>query len=95
MRSYRGWTRLFMLAVLLSLAWSCVSLPVAKPVPGPFFVTPEITYLRDSPGYEGKVLTPLYKGDKVARLDAGEAGSRDGSEGNCSALTRLPPFFTM
>ena len=55
--------------------WSCVSLPVAKPVPGPFFVTPEITYLRDSPGYEGKVLTPLYKGDKVARLDAGEGGA--------------------
>jgi SH3-like domain-containing protein len=73
MRSYGDWTRLLILTVLLGLAWSCAGPPVVKPPEGPFSVTPEITYLRDSPGYEGKVLGPLYKGDKVVRLDVGES----------------------
>jgi uncharacterized protein YgiM (DUF1202 family) len=73
MRSYGDWIRLLMLVGLLGLASACASPPEVKPPAGPFFATPEISYLRDTPGYEGKVLGPLYKGDKVVRLDVGES----------------------
>jgi uncharacterized protein YgiM (DUF1202 family) len=62
-----------MLTVVLGLTWSCAGPPVVKPPEGPFFVTSEITYLRDHPGYGGNVLAPLYKGDKVVRLDVGDS----------------------
>jgi len=46
---------------------------VVKAPEGPFFVTPVITYLLESPGHGGNVLGPLYKGDKVESLDIGES----------------------
>lgn len=61
-----------MLTMLLGLAWSCAQTQVVKSPEGPFFVTPEVTYLLDSPGYGGNVLGPLYRGDKVERVDAGK-----------------------
>ena len=73
MRSYSDWTRLITLTLLLGLVCSCAQIPVVKPPEGPFFVTPEITYLLDSPGYNGNVLSPLYRGDKVKIVDAGES----------------------
>jgi uncharacterized protein YgiM (DUF1202 family) len=73
MRSYSDLTRLITLTLLLGLACSCAKTPVVKPPEGPFFVTPEITYLLDSPGYGGNVLGPLYRGDKVEIVDAGES----------------------
>lgn len=72
-RFYSDWAKLLLLTMVLGLVWSCASPPVVKPPGGPFFATPEITYLRNSPGYGGEVLSPLYKGDKVVRLDAGES----------------------
>ena len=72
-RSYNGLTRLIILTLLLGLACSCAGTTVVKPPEGPFFVTPEITYLLDSPGYAGNVLAPLYRGDKVELVDAGES----------------------
>jgi uncharacterized protein YgiM (DUF1202 family) len=62
-----------MLTLLLGLAWSCTKTQVVKPPEGPFYVIPEITYLQDSPGYDGNVLGPLYRGDKVERVDVGES----------------------
>ena len=63
---------------------------MVKPPKGLFFITPEITYLLDSPGYAGNVLAPLYRGDKVELVDAGNqpggrltssvVGRGDGSE---------------
>jgi SH3-like domain-containing protein len=73
MRSNSDLTRLITLILLLGLAWSCAKTQVVKPPEGPFYVTPEITYLLDSPGYGGNVLGPLYRGDKVERVDAGES----------------------
>ena len=61
-----------MLTLLLGLAWSCTK-PQVVPPEGPFYVIPEITYLQDSPGYDGNVLGPLYRGDKVERVDVGES----------------------
>jgi uncharacterized protein YgiM (DUF1202 family) len=73
MRSYSDWARLIALTLLLGLICSCATTPVVKPPEGPFFVNSEITYLLDSPGYDGKVLGPLYRGDKVTIVDAGES----------------------
>jgi uncharacterized protein YgiM (DUF1202 family) len=71
--SYRDLTRLITLTLLLGLACSCAKPPMIRPPEGPFFVTSEITYLLDSPGYGGNVLGPLYRGDKVKLVDAGES----------------------
>ena len=73
MRSYSDLTRLITLILLLGLASSCAKTQVVKPPEGSFFVTPEITYLRDSPGDGGNVLGSLYRGDKVEIVDAGES----------------------
>lgn len=72
-RSYRDLTRIIALSLLLGLACSCVQPPMIKAPGGPFFVTPEITYLLDSPGYGGNVLASLYRGDKVELVDARES----------------------
>ncbi len=72
-RSYGDLTRLITLSLLLGLACSCVQPSMIKPPEGPFFVTAEITYLLDSPGHGGNVLAPLYRGDKVDLVDAGES----------------------
>jgi hypothetical protein len=73
-RPIRDWIRLLTVTVLLGSAWSCAGPPVVTPPAGPFFVTPEITYLLDSQSYGGKVVAPLYKGDQVEWLDTGESG---------------------
>ena len=73
MRSCGDLSRLITLTLLLGLVCSCVPTTVVKPPGGLFFVTPEITYLLDSPVYGGNVLAPLYRGDKVELVDAGES----------------------
>ncbi len=73
MISCGGWTRFITFFLLIGVACSCAQIPVVKAPEGPFFVTPEITYLLDSPGHGGKVLGPLYKGDKVELVDAGKS----------------------
>jgi uncharacterized protein YgiM (DUF1202 family) len=72
MSSYRYWIRSITLSLLLGLVCACAETQVVKPSPGPFFVTSEITYLLDSPGDGGNVLGPLYRGDKVERVDGGD-----------------------
>jgi SH3-like domain-containing protein len=67
------WTRFITLFLLLWGVCSCAHPPVVKAPEGPFFVTPEITYLLDSSGHGGNVLGPLYKGDRVERVDVGES----------------------
>jgi uncharacterized protein YgiM (DUF1202 family) len=73
MRLYTHWTGLITLTLLLGLVYSCASPPVVKPPEGPFFVASEITYLLDRPGYGGNVLGPLYRGDQVELVEAGES----------------------
>ena len=67
------WTRFITLFLLLGVASSCAPTHVVKAPEGSFYVTPEITYLLDNPGHGGNVLGPLYKGDKVDRVDVGES----------------------
>jgi uncharacterized protein YgiM (DUF1202 family) len=73
MISCSGWTRFITFFLLLGVACSCAQTQVLKVPEGPFYVTPEITYLLDNPGHGGNVLGPLYKGDKVELVDAGKS----------------------
>jgi uncharacterized protein YgiM (DUF1202 family) len=58
-------TLLFFLVTTSSCAnTQLVTLPKTE-----FYVIPEITYLRESPGYEEKVLTQLYRGDRVIIME--------------------------
>ncbi len=71
---YRYLSRLLLLTLLLGLVWSCAKTPPVVQLPeGPYFVTQETTYLLDSPGSEGHVLSPLFRGDKVTRVEGGDA----------------------
>jgi SH3-like domain-containing protein len=72
MRSGINLTKSIIIVLLLGSVWSCAK-PELKPVAGPFYVTQQITYLLASPEYGAKVLNPLYRGDKVERLDGGES----------------------
>jgi uncharacterized protein YgiM (DUF1202 family) len=65
------WTKLIALSLLLGLVCSCAKTPIQSP--GPFYVTQEITYLKETPEYGGNVLGPLYRGDKVERVDVGDS----------------------
>jgi uncharacterized protein YgiM (DUF1202 family) len=58
--------------MVLGLTWSCAETQV-KPPEVLFYVTPQVTYLYDRQGYDGNVLGPLFMGDKVERVDAGES----------------------
>ncbi len=72
MQSWSDMARLTMLFLLLGLTWSCAETQV-KPPEVLFYVTPEVTYLHDRQGYDGNILGPLYMGDKVERVAAGES----------------------
>jgi uncharacterized protein YgiM (DUF1202 family) len=72
MQSWSDMARLTMLIMLLGLTWSCAQ-PQVKPQEVLFYVTPEVTYFHDRQGYDGNILGPLYMGDKVERVDAGES----------------------
>ena len=60
-------------ALLLGLVWSCAPTQVVQVPAGPYFVAPEITYLLDSPGPGGNVLSPLFKGDKLDLVEGGDS----------------------
>ncbi len=62
-------TAVFFLLILFS---SCTTAPLVPSEKTEFYVIPEITYLRESPGYEGKVLNQLNRGDQVVVLENGE-----------------------
>jgi uncharacterized protein YgiM (DUF1202 family) len=64
-------TRLLLLTLLWLSAWSCATAPVTPPDVY-FYVSQEITYLKDSPGEAGNVLGLLFKGDKVERVEEGQ-----------------------
>src|SRR5208337_2809773 len=70
-RQFSEMARLIILILVLSLTCSCAQAPV-KPPEVSFYVIPEVTYLLESPGYGGKVLGPLYRGDAVEKLEVGE-----------------------
>lgn len=69
-RQFRAMPRLLILILFISWACSCAQAPV-KPPEVSFYVIPEVTYLLETPGFGGKVLGPLYRGDEVEKLEVG------------------------
>ncbi len=72
MRLNRHLTKFGIIILFGFLACSCAK-PELKPVAGPFYVTQQVTYLLDRPESGAKVVGPMYRGDKVERLDLGES----------------------
>ncbi|MCL4501374.1 MAG: SH3 domain-containing protein [Deltaproteobacteria bacterium] len=62
-----------LVTLLLVLAGACATPPPPTPG-GTFYLSPDMTYLRDGAGFENHVVGQLYKGEAVERLDIGESG---------------------
>jgi uncharacterized protein YgiM (DUF1202 family) len=63
---------LFVFLVLMSPS-SCTTFPSGFPGPEEFYIIPDITNLRESPGYDEKVIGQLYQGDQVIVVEDGES----------------------
>ncbi len=72
MPTYHHLAKFIIPALLLALSWSCAPAPL-KPPEASYYVTSEITYLKDRPGPGGNVVGPLYRGDQVETLGVGES----------------------
>lgn len=59
--------------LLLGLIGACAAPPQTAPG-AHFYLTSELTYLRDAGSYEGNVAGQLYKGDQVERLETADSG---------------------
>lgn len=70
-----GWhgTGELILVLLLIITSSCAQAPRHAPALTQFYIIPEITYLREHPGPEEKVLSRLHRGDQMELVEAGES----------------------
>ena len=59
--------------LMLALAGACAAPPPPAPG-GDYYLTSDMTYLRDAAGFDSHVVGQLYKGDQVERLDISESG---------------------
>ncbi len=73
MRPWRKFRCILMCTLMVALAGACAAPPPPAPG-GTFYLTSDMTYLRDAAGFEGHVVGQLYKGDQVERLDISESG---------------------
>jgi uncharacterized protein YgiM (DUF1202 family) len=73
MKLWGNFKSILLAALLLVLAGACVTPPPSAPG-GTFYLTSDMTYLRDAAGFENHVVGQLYKGDQVQKLDTGESG---------------------
>lgn len=60
------------LSLLLVLASACAT-PLPHSPEGDYYLTTDMTYLRDAATFDSNVVGQLYKGDQVEKLDAGPA----------------------
>lgn len=69
-----GMLRVILLAILLpALAGACVNPPPHAPE-GDYYLSTDVTYLRDAAAFDSNVVGQLYKGDQVEKLGAGAPG---------------------
>jgi uncharacterized protein YgiM (DUF1202 family) len=69
MVSRRHWSSIFLFLGLALCVGSCTPKPL-ETKPAAYYATPVITYLKDCPGYDCRVVGALYRGDEVEQLEA-------------------------
>jgi uncharacterized protein YgiM (DUF1202 family) len=73
MRFWDNFRFILLSTLLLALAGACVTPPPHSPQ-GDYYLTADMTYLRDAAAFDSNVVGQLYKSDQVEKLDAGPAG---------------------
>ena len=73
MRFWDNFRFILLATLLLALAGACVTPPPHSPG-GDYYLTADMTYLRDAAAFDSNVVGQLYKGDQVEKLGAGPAG---------------------
>lgn len=65
------WSGIILLCFIALMGSSCVPKQV-ETKPSVYYVTPVITYLKECPGYDCKVVGELYRADRVEQLEVKE-----------------------
>ncbi len=73
MRLWGNFRSILLTTLLLVLAGACAT-PLPHSPAGDFYLTADMTYLRDKATFDSNVVGQLYKGDQVEKLDAGPSG---------------------
>ena len=73
MKPWGSFRSFLLLTLLLVLAGACATPPPHSPE-GDYYLTADMTYLRDAATFDSNVVGQLYKGDQVEKLDVGPAG---------------------
>ena len=68
MKSRGCWSDMILLLLIALFISSCVPQQI-ETKPSVYYVTPVITYLKDCPGYDCKVVGELYHGDRLEQLE--------------------------
>jgi uncharacterized protein YgiM (DUF1202 family) len=72
MRFRDSYSCILLLTLLLALAGACAAPPPQSPE-GVYYLTTDMTYLRDAAAFDSNVVGQLYKGDQVEKLETGPA----------------------
>ena len=73
MRLWDNFRSILLTTLLLVLAGACAAPPPPAPE-GDYYLTADMTYLRDKAAFDSNVVGQLYKSDQVERLDIGPSG---------------------
>jgi uncharacterized protein YgiM (DUF1202 family) len=68
MKNLWRWSGIILLLLIALFIGSCVTKP-EEAKPSVYYVTPVITYLKDCPGYDCKVVGELYRADRVEQVE--------------------------
>ncbi len=63
------WPSIFFLLAIVIFPSSCTPKKNIETKPPAYYATPVITYLKECPGYDCKVVGELYRGDQVEQLE--------------------------
>jgi len=73
MRLWRNFRSILLATLLLVLTGACAA-PLPHSPEGDYYLTADMTYLRDKATFDSNVVGQLYKSDQVEKLDAGPSG---------------------
>jgi uncharacterized protein YgiM (DUF1202 family) len=73
MRLWDNFRSILLATLLLVLAGACAA-PLPHSSEGDYYLTADMTYLRDRAAFDSNVMGQLYKSDQVEKLEAGPSG---------------------